>query len=859
MTTNGNMGTPLNIGELTFYEPINYTKLQYIITNSADYMEKIKKEEKKMRRKNDKYNAFKVFQKIINNCIKPPEFEGSEKALIKVSYEKGRNSNDKGRWYCKKSIGLQPLCGCVRHTICDGIWLDYDQSNSHPNILHQMMRKYGFQSQLLDECINDRESFLKKIHLDKDEDRDDAKTKVIAVINGGKYPKDPVLTEFSKQIKPAIDYIINLPEYSQELDYIKKTYPDDKNISGKTISRILQYVENDLLESYINFLNDRGLLEWVEHDGIIGLQVSLIFDGFMLLLNPLITDEVIEECRLHAFNTIGYDIPIKVKPFDNKLPLPENYAECCNDLPNLVNKFMVGLNQFVEKNDALFKKAIMSQTDKSIADVGYGLFKDHNVYDAGTEMWYYCNANNIWKEAKEPLILKGLLNNVLVKAFQIYVESLYKEFYTNSSLDDNQKDKLKENALRAQKIASNLEGGSFIKNILSFKELYMKDKFLEDKLDSKPYLFAFSNKVFDFNTNTVRYIKTDDYIMTNTNYEYPEYADAEDTKLIQDYFKTMFPDEEKMNYVLDHCCVLLNGQKKEQYFNIHTGKGSNSKSTLNGLIDTALGNYAVRVSPENFTKAKKGPNDNGELYKAKGKRRISTNEPNDDDDNKLQVSVLKPIAESSTGTLIAKCLYKNPIEFKITFALDITCNNKPEPSSHDGGILRRVRIIDYDVQFVDNPDPKNPLEAKKDPDFMFKVASNGVRNAFIRMLLDRWINRVSKVSQIFVPQSIKEASKDYINNSNEVYGWVHENYEITKDYDDINHRIQSSILFDDFKLDNYTSKLDQKTFKKKILALEGIIEKKISVMYFKGLRKLTSEEKEAKKKANNPQPDGPSV
>jgi len=55
-------------------------------------------------------------------------------------------------------------------------------------------------------------------------------------------------------------------------------------------------------------------------------------------------------------------------------------------------------------------------------------------------------------------------------------------------------------------------------------------------------------------------------------------------------------------YVLDHCCVLLNGEKKEQYFNIHTGKGSNSKSALNNLIDTVLGNYVVRASPENFTK-----------------------------------------------------------------------------------------------------------------------------------------------------------------------------------------------------------------------------------------------------------------
>lgn len=198
--------------------------------------------------------------------------------------------------------------------------------------------------------------------------------------------------------------------------------------------------------------------------------------------------------------------------------------------------------------------------------------------------------------------MKGLLETVLVKAFEIYADTFMKEYYNNSSLTEDQKDALKDNAIRAKKIAHDLEVGPFLKKILSFKELYMKDTFLEEKIDTKLYLFAFSNKVFDFRTNTLRYIKSDDFIMTNSRYEYPEYCDENDTMFIQDYFKTLFPDEQKREYVLDHCCVLLNGEKKEQYFNIHTGKGSNSKSALNNLIDTVLGNYVVRASPENFTK-----------------------------------------------------------------------------------------------------------------------------------------------------------------------------------------------------------------------------------------------------------------
>ena len=41
---------------------------------------------------------------------------------------------------------------------------------------------------------------------------------------------------------------------------LKNTFKADDNISGKIISRILQIVENDLLEFYFDFFNDQGLL-----------------------------------------------------------------------------------------------------------------------------------------------------------------------------------------------------------------------------------------------------------------------------------------------------------------------------------------------------------------------------------------------------------------------------------------------------------------------------------------------------------------------------------------------------------------------------------------------------------------------
>ena len=82
------------------------------------------------------------------------------------------------------------------------------------------------------------------------------------------------------------------------------------------------------------------------------------------------------------------------------------------------------------------------------------------------------------------------------------------------------------------------------------------------------------NKVYDFRTKELRYIRPDDYVTTNTGYDYPEYIEEENTEFINKYFDTLFPNQAIKEYILDSCCSTLNGDTREQYFNIHTGSGS---------------------------------------------------------------------------------------------------------------------------------------------------------------------------------------------------------------------------------------------------------------------------------------------
>ena len=494
---------------------------------------------------------------------------------------------------------------------------------------------------------------------------------------------------------------------------------------------------------------------------------------------------------------------------------------------SLLNRFSIGLELFVENNIRYIKDVIDNDgSNITIASLASKIFKDWTYYDTKRKAWYYCDLNNIWCEAKKPIILKHLIQNILTSIFKHYIYGISKleEIYkpTPQGYECLRKIFEEEYIKKATKIIKSLKSTSYMDSIMKCEVLYIKEEFYDDYIDSKPYLFAFKNKVYDFRTNELRYIKPDDYIMTNTGYDYPEYIEDNNTVFINKYFDTLFPNSDIKDYILDSCCSTLNGEKREQYFNIHIGCGSNSKTTFSGLYESVLGGYACEVSPETFTKPKKSANDTGELYKAKGKRWVFTNEP-EPDTGKLQTALLKRIADETGRKIIARALYGNPVDIPITFQLNIFCNNKPELSSVDGGITRRLRVIEWKMKFVETPDPNNKYQAPLDTELMTKIITDDIRNAFVRMLLDRWETRVSAFKLIPVPEEIIAASADFVDDNSRVSGFIMSNYELTNNEED---KIGYDKLYTHFVSVCRYSKVSYKRFKDDMLGISGVSLKK---------------------------------
>ena len=304
-----------------FYEKINFVKLKLILNNRKDFEDIIEKDKDVACDK--KMSIWTILKKMYKSVNVIPF---SQYGYIPVKYHK--SSCNIGRWYCNDATGLASIKKCVRGAICDDVWVDIDQINSHPCILKQIMKKYEYSSPLLNKYVENRDEVLNDIMIEEGLSKDNAKDAVISVLNGKKY-KSKTLMTLQNELKIPVDFIMKCDEYIHIYNYCKNTFGDKSNLWGKTMSRILQFEENKMLECYLEYCYDNGLIEKYKN----GFQVALIFDGFQLIKNDDINDDLLDKLRQYALDKTGFDVKLKYKPFDNSINIPDELFEAFNNDP----------------------------------------------------------------------------------------------------------------------------------------------------------------------------------------------------------------------------------------------------------------------------------------------------------------------------------------------------------------------------------------------------------------------------------------------------------------------------------------------------------------------------------------------
>ena len=375
--------------------------------------------------------------------------------------------------------------------------------------------------------------------------------------------------------------------------------------------------------------------------------------------------------------------------------------------------------------------------DFDIATVLYHLYKNEYVCASVRNNTWYRFCNHRWSEVDSGTCLRKSISEVLR---EIYFKKGKKLLLLSSTMpyDDDKTKFMKKKVEIITNICERLSKTHDKKNIMTeAKELFYKVQFLE-KLDQNPYLLCFNNGVIDFRTKEFRTGRPEDFLSKCTRIDYIKISSRHSIIVdeINDFMKKLFPVDELHRYMWDHLASTLLGTCKEQTLNMYVGIGQNGKSVLVNLMEQVLGEYKGDVPLTLLTQQRtKVGGLSPELVQLKGVRYAVIQEPSKGD--KINEGIMKQL--TGGDPIQARSPYMTAtMTYLPQFKLVICSNEFMEIGSTDHGTWRRIRVVDFESLFTDNPvtgDTTKPYQYVLDKDIKEKFKS--WKEVFASLLVER--------------------------------------------------------------------------------------------------------------------------
>lgn len=319
----------------------------------------------------------------------------------------------------------------------------------------------------------------------------------------------------------------------------------------------------------------------------------------------------------------------------------------------------------------------------------------------------------------------------------------------------------------------------------------VRDKITKDndfKMNVNPYVIAFKNKIFDFKKNDFTEPNREDYITMTTGYNWREPTNEEMNNLYE-LLEKIFPLKDERELYLSILSTGLLGITLEKFI-IANGGGGNGKGVLNELMVETIGDYGYTLANDVLLGRLKQGN-NPQVANLDNKRFVLFREP--DEKQSLCISTIKEITGGSE--INARNNYSNKTTTKINLTLIGEFNKKLKVDGRiDDAVSRRIIDIPFRSTFTTNPDDFNgDYVFKANPYFKSQEFKETYKYALFRLLcyycqkVNNGFIDNSKLMNIdeFIPDTIKERTKDYLMDSDPIKTWFDEEYERTGNKEDV--------------------------------------------------------------------------
>jgi len=593
----------------------------------------------------------KVHQTEKNQLIKYKNLITNDGYAL-VRYNRVKNMNC-GRVNPKNSLGLFSIRREIRHTLAKQRYVDLDIDNCHPVILNQILKQNNKESKYLDSYVKDRKKWLNmvcehyNIKGNEIQMKEIPKALFIRIMYGGGLkswmeefkidsnikPFDE-LKKFIKEIKKTMEYISNENTELQQLIISKKKEAGETeyNLNGSLCSYYLQTKECEILESIYIYCKSKSL--------IINDSCVLCADGLMIEADKYYP-ELLDEFKSNIMERFNIDVNFSKKEMN------QDYMDILDDNLNFkLYDEIVTTGLIANYFKIMFSNQFMVVQDK--------LYKYTGVY--------WC-----LDESKKSTSLHQFISNTFYKHMVSYCIS-QKSMLFNERNDMTNEDDIKAVKDKLQKLNKFEETiNTFCNHVQNRNHLVDDIKHSITKynivLDNKPFLFAFTNKIYDLQNKKFITPSYDMYITITCGYDYEDFYSNDNTNELNRIIDTIFTNPQVKDYYLQCLSTGLYGSQVENLF-IGTGAGGNGKSLLNSLMMKAIGQYGYKI-PSSTLLAPIKDGGNPQIANLDKKRFALAQEP--DKNKAICSSTMKEL--TGDDNINTRKLYSGECEVKLTLSL----------------------------------------------------------------------------------------------------------------------------------------------------------------------------------------------
>jgi putative DNA primase/helicase len=155
-----------------------------------------------------------------------------------------------------------------------------------------------------------------------------------------------------------------------------------------------------------------------------------------------------------------------------------------------------------------------------------------------------------------------------------------------------------------------------------------------------------------------------------------------------------------------------------------------------------------------------------EMERTKGLRFVVMQEP--EANESINIGLMKEL--TGNDKIIARGLFKDPIEFIPQFKMLLMCNDLPHIPSNDDGTWRRLEVVDFISRFIDDPKKIDPSKNVYKRDKSLRAKLQAWPQVFLAILLEEWMKYDTE--GITIPKQVNNKTKAYRNENDIVGQWI---------------------------------------------------------------------------------------